>query len=197
MEKIRKQMDFLIEIDKIKGIFRQTMVLRGERQENDAEHSWHMALAAMTLREYYRGEVNMEKVLKMILLHDVVEIYAGDVPAFGAPNPNKYREELESAYRIFGILDDEQRDEYLKLWLEFEDESTDEAKLAVACDRFQGFLQNITSDGHSWRKYAVHRSQVEKRMEPIKEYLPEVYEKLVLPQIHHFMNLGAIQHDIL
>ncbi|MGL5099739.1 MAG: HD domain-containing protein, partial [Fusobacteriaceae bacterium] len=78
MEKIRKQLDFLIEIDKVKGILRQSLILQGERRENDAEHSWHMSLAAMTLREYYKEEVDMEKVLKMILIHDIVEIYAGD-----------------------------------------------------------------------------------------------------------------------
>lgn len=197
MEKIRKKLDFLIEIDKVKNILRQTLILNGERRENDAEHSWHMAMAAMTLKEYFLKEVDMEKVLKMILIHDIVEIYAGDTPAFGATNENKFNEELESANKIFGMLPAEQRDEFLSLWLEFEGGNSRESKFATACDRFQGFLQNITSDGHTWKKYSVHKSQVEKRMEPIKLYLPEVYEKIVEPEIRHYMNKGIILHDLL
>ncbi|MGL4732570.1 MAG: HD domain-containing protein [Fusobacteriaceae bacterium] len=197
MEKIRKQLDFLIEIDKVKGILRQSLILQGERRENDAEHSWHMALAAMTLREYFMEKIDMEKVLKMILIHDIVEIYAGDNPAFGAINHNKFHEELEAANKIFGMLPGKEKDEFLDLWLEFEEENTPESKFATACDRFQGFMQNLTSDGHTWKKYSVHKSQVEKRMEPIKIHLPEVYKKIVEPEIHHYMNRGIILHDLL
>ncbi|MGL5963351.1 MAG: HD domain-containing protein [Fusobacteriaceae bacterium] len=197
MEKIRKQLDFLIEIDKVKGILRQSLILNGERRENDAEHSWHMALAAMTLREYFLEEIDMEKVLKMILIHDIVEIYAGDTPAFGATNHNKFKEELESANKIFGMLPEKHRDDLLNLWLEFEEENTSESKFATSCDRFQGFMQNLTSDGHTWKKYSVHKSQVEKRMEPIKIYMPEVYKKIVEPEIKNYIRRGIILHDLL
>lgn len=197
MKKIKQQLDFLIEIDKVKGILRQSLILNGERRENDAEHSWHMSLAAMTLREYFMENLNMEKVLKMILIHDIVEIYAGDNPAFGDINHNKFHEELAAANKIFGMLPENEKDEFLSLWLEFEEENTSEAKFATACDRFQGFLQNLTSDGHTWKKYSVHKSQVEKRMEPIKLYLPEVYEKIVEVEIHNYMKRGIILHDLL
>lgn len=193
---MNKELNFLIEIDKIKGILRQTLILGGERRENDAEHSWHMALTAMTLEKYYQSPLNMEKVLKMVLIHDLVEIYAGDTPAFGAPNPNKFQEEKEAAYKIFGILPEELGKELLDLWFNFEEGKSHEAKFANACDRFQGFIQNLTSDGHSWRKYSVRKHQVLKRMEPIKTFLPKVYEEIVLPEIKKYMELGAIQEDI-
>ena len=118
------QMNFLNEIDKLKSIFRASVVLGGERNENDAEHSWHMAIAAMVLKPHFSEEVCMEKVLKMILLHDVVEIYAGDNPCFGEHNPNKFSEELASAEKIFSMLPKEQKEEFFSLWIEFEEKKT-------------------------------------------------------------------------
>ncbi|MGL5124581.1 MAG: HD domain-containing protein [Fusobacteriaceae bacterium] len=193
---MNKELEFLIEIDKIKGILRQTLILGGERRENDAEHSWHMAMTAMTLEKYYLEPVNMEKVLKMVLIHDLVEIYAGDTPAFGPNNPNKFQDEKNAALKIFGFLPEELGKELLDLWFDFENGETHEAKFATACDRFQGFIQNLTSNGHSWRKYAVKKHQVLKRMEPIKDYLPKVFDEIVLPEIKKYIKLGAIQEDI-
>ena len=131
MGKLADQVKFLIEIDKVKSILRQSIVLGDlNRRENDAEHSWHMALCAMTLKEYSNlGEIDMEKVLKLILIHDIVEIYAGDTPAFSDYNKQtKWRTELESAEKIYGMLPEEQEKEFMKLWLEFENMETKEAR---------------------------------------------------------------------
>jgi putative hydrolase of HD superfamily len=191
------EIKFLIEIDKLKNIFRQTMVLNGIRQENDAEHSWHMAMSAIVLEKYHNETVDMKKVLKMALIHDIVEIYAGDTPAFGTHNPNKYNDELKSAEKIFSLLPEKLEKEMMNLWLEFELLESPEAKFAKACDTFQGFLQNITSDGHSWRKYKVKESAFCKRMEPIKLYIPQVYEEVVLPELEKYINKGVIERDII
>lgn len=191
------ELKFLMEIDKLKNIFRQTMVLNGIRQENDAEHSWHMAMSAIVLEKYFNETIDMKKVLKMTLIHDIVEIYAGDTPAFGPPNPNKYIEELKSAGKIFSLLPKELEEEMMELWLEFEELKTPEAKFAKACDTFQGFLQNIMSDGHSWRKYKVKESAFCQRMAPIKLYIPEVYNNIVLPELEKYVANGVIERDIL
>ena len=153
MERIQKQMAFLFEIDKVKDIFRQSLVVNGKREENDAEHSWHMALVALTIKEYFQGEVNLERSLKMILIHDLVEIYAGDTPAFGEVRTDKADDELKAAVKLFSLLPDDQKDEFLNLWLEFEECESNEAKFANVCDRYQGFMQNLTSDGHTWKKF--------------------------------------------
>ena len=100
MERIQKQMTFLFEIDKVKDIFRQSLIVNGKREENDAEHSWHMALVALIIKEYFQGEVDLEKSLKMILIHDLVEIYAGDTPAFGENRPDKKEEEIKAAIKL-------------------------------------------------------------------------------------------------
>ena len=172
---------------------RQTLILGGERQENDAEHSWHMAMTAMTLKEYFPEEVNMEKVLKMILIHDIVEIYAGDTPCLGAPNPNKFDEELASAEKIFSFLPKDQKEERMAIWIEFEELETPEARFANLCDRFQGFLQNITSDGHTWKKYSVTLEKVEHRMKPIAEGAPRLYNEFMMPEIKKYIERGIIK----
>lgn len=189
------QMSFLYEIDKLKGILRASVVLNGERNENDAEHSWHMAIAAMVLKPYFNEEISMEKVLKMILLHDVVEIYAGDNPCFGNHNPNKFTEELASAEKIFSTLPKDQKDEFFSLWMEFEEKKTPEARFANCCDRLQGFIQNVVSDGHTWKKYSVQEHQVLKRVAPIKENIPQVFNDFILPEIFKFKEKGIIKED--
>lgn len=194
-EILDKKMNFLLEIDKVKSILRESLILEGTRRENDAEHSWHMALTAMTLKEYFEEKVNMEKVLKMILLHDIVEIYAGDNPCFGPLNENKHVEELESAKRIFSYLSDDLKNEYMDLWLEFENQNTKESKFANCCDRIQGFYQNLTADGHTWKKFNVKESQVLKRVEPIKKYMPILYRDFVLPNINLYKARNIIKDD--
>ncbi|MGL5645500.1 HD domain-containing protein [Cetobacterium sp.] len=193
MERIQKQMAFLFEIDKVKDIFRQSLVVNGKREENDAEHSWHMALVALTIKEYFQGEVNLERSLKMILIHDVVEIYAGDTPAFGEVRPDKADDELKAAVKLFSLLPDDQKGEFLNLWLEFEECESNEAKFANVCDRYQGFMQNLTSDGHTWKKFNAPMERVLKRAEVIKIYVPELYEKVMLPEFLKYQERGIIK----
>ena len=110
MDRLKKQLDFIIEIDKLKGILRQSLVLDGARRENDTEHSWHMSMCALILKEYYKEEVDMLKVIKMILIHDIVEILAGDTPAYGTFSPEEKREnEMKAAEKTFGILPEDQK----------------------------------------------------------------------------------------
>ncbi|MEG0234590.1 HD domain-containing protein [Cetobacterium sp.] len=193
MERIQKQMAFLFEIDKVKDIFRQSLVVNGKREENDAEHSWHMALVALTIKEYFQGEVNLERSLKMILIHDLVEIYAGDTPAFGEVRPDKADDELKAAVKLFSLLPDDQKGEFLNLWLEFEECESNEAKFANVCDRYQGFMQNLTSDGHTWKKFNAPMERVLKRAEVIKIYVPELYEKVMLPEFLKYQERGIIK----
>lgn len=193
MERIRMQMDFLFEIDKMKDIFRQSLVVSGKREENDAEHSWHMALVALTIKEYFKGEIDLEKSLKMILIHDLVEIYAGDTPAFGEVRPDKEDEEVKAAKKIFSLLPEDQKECFLNLWLEFEECESNEAKFANVCDRYQGFMQNLTSDGHTWKKFNASMEMVLKRAEPIKKYTPELYEKYILPEFLKYKEKGIIK----
>lgn len=193
MERIQKQMAFLFEIDKVKDIFRQSLVVNGKREENDAEHSWHMALVALTIKEYFQGEVNLERSLKTILIHDLVEIYAGDTPAFGEVRPDKADDELKAAVKLFSLLPDDQKEEFLNLWLEFEECKSNEAKFANVCDRYQGFMQNLTSDGHTWKKFNAPMERVLKRAEVIKIYVPELYEKVMLPEFLKYQERGIIK----
>ncbi|MDX8336837.1 MULTISPECIES: HD domain-containing protein [Cetobacterium] len=193
MERIQKQMAFLFEIDKVKDIFRQSLVVNGKREENDAEHSWHMALVALTIKEYFKGEVDLEKTLKMILIHDLVEIYAGDTPAFGEVRPDKKDEEIKAAVKLFSLLPEDQKEEFLNLWLEFEECESNEAKFANVCDRYQGFMQNLTSDGHTWKKFNAPMEKVLKRAEVIKNYVPELYEKVMLPEFLKYQERGIIK----
>lgn len=193
MERIQKQMAFLFEIDKVKDIFRQSLVVNGKREENDAEHSWHMALVALTIKEYFKGEVDLEKTLKMILIHDLVEIYAGDTPAFGEVRPDKKDEEIKAAVKLFSLLPEDQKEEFLNLWLEFEECESNEAKFANVCDRYQGFMQNLTSDGHTWKKFNAPMEKVLKRAEVIKNYVPELYDKVMLPEFLKYQERGIIK----
>ncbi|WP_297596209.1 HD family hydrolase [uncultured Cetobacterium sp.] len=192
MERIQKQMEFLNEIDKVKEIFRQSLV-DGKREENDAEHSWHMAMVAITLKEYFIEEFNLEKSLKMILIHDLVEIYAGDTPAFGVERPDKQEEEIKAAKKLFSLLPKDQNEDFLDLWLEFEDCQSSEAKFANVCDRYQGFMQNLTSDGHTWKKFNATMERVLDRAEVLKLYVPEIFEKYMLPKFEMYKNRGIIK----
>jgi len=196
MEKLNNQLKFLLEIDKVKGILRQSVVMGDRaRRENDAEHSWHMAICALILKEYVEiSPVNIEKVLKMILIHDLVEIYAGDVPAYSEySKEEKYQKELKSADKIFSLLPKEQQKEMMDIWLEFEDCESDDARYANVFDRFQGFMQNIESDGHTWRKFNPTKEKVEERMKPIAIYAPKLYNNIVYPKMEEYIKLGVIK----
>lgn len=198
MNKLHKQVEFLFEIDKLKGILRQSVVLGDtNRRENDAEHSWHMAMCAIVLKEYVDiDNIDMEKVIKMILIHDLVEIYSDDTPAFSDfSKEDKFNKELIAGEKIFGMLPEEQGKEFFDIWLEFEKMETNNSKFANVFDRFQGFMQNLTSDGHTWKKWNVHESMVVKRLEPILKYGPKLYSEIVRPAIDEYMKKGIIHKD--
>ena len=154
-ERLKKQMDFILEMDKMKSIMRQTYLANGERKENDAEHSWHLALMCGILAEYSNEPIDVLKTMKMVLLHDVIEIDAGDTYAYDTEgNKTKRERELKAADRIFGLLPEAQQKEYRGLWDEFEAMETAEAKFANMLDKVQPLLLNNASDGKSWVEQA-------------------------------------------
>lgn len=166
-ERLKKQLDFMLELDKMKNIYRQTYVLHEDRKENDAEHSWHLAILAFMLEEYAAEPIDTLKVIKMVLLHDVVEIDAGDTYLYDEEGyKSKAEREEKAAQRIFGLLPDDQRDEYYALWREFEDDITYESRFASILDRMQPLLLNYTKGGIAWKEHGVHKEQVLSRNRP-------------------------------
>ena len=176
-ERLKKQLDFLLEIDKEKEIYRQTHILGGKRRENDAEHAWHMAIMAILLSEYANEEIDVLKTVTMLLIHDIVEIDAGDTYAYDeAGNATKAAREKKAADRLYGLLPKEQGAELKQLWIEFEEGKTPEAKFAAALDKIQPVLLNDSSGGRSWAEHKVNRSQVENRNVNTKENAPKLWE---------------------
>ena len=174
--RIEKQFTFLVEADKLKSVLRRTLLTDASRQENTAEHSWHLALAAIVLEEYASAPVNMAKVLRMLTVHDVVEIDAGDTFAYDkAGNATKEERELRAAERIFGLLPEDLGAELRGLWKEFEENATPEAHFANAVDRIQPFLQNRETGGGTWRIYNLSRDEIMKRMDPIRTAMPRLW----------------------
>ena len=163
-KRFQKQLDFILEIDKEKKIYRQTHVTGYERRENDAEHAWHMAVMIYLLREWANEDFDVARAMAMALIHDVVEIDAGDTYAYDeAALATKDEREKAAADRIFGILPPDQRNELRSLFEEFEEGKTPEAKFARTMDNFQPLLLNDSNDGGDWREHGVTRSQVTRR----------------------------------
>ena len=171
------QLSFLIEVDKMKNVLRQTLLADGSRQETDAEHSWHFALMSMVLYEYCtEPHVDLNQVIKMALVHDLVEIYAGDTFAYDIQgNQDKALREKQAADKLFGLLPEDQGMEYRKLWEEFDAMETPEARYAASIDRLQPLINNLLTQGHPWRKGHVTSSQVYQRMEPIRHSTPDLW----------------------
>lgn len=154
--KLEKQIAFIKEIDKVKYILRQSTLFNSDRRENDAEHSWHLAVMAIVLAEYSDKPIDLLKVLKMVLIHDIVEIDAGDTFIYSTTKDHdNTEEELAAAKRIFGILPEEQAEELIEIWKEFEAAETDEAKFAKSLDRFEPLLQSATNNGGTWVEHDV------------------------------------------
>lgn len=176
-ERLLKQIEFIKEIDKLKHILRRTVLMDGSRQENDAEHTWHLAMMAMVLLEHTPEPPNLAKVLNMLLIHDIVEIDAGDTFAYDAAgHEDKQEREMKAAERIFGLLPEDQKQELIALWLEFEQRQSQEAKYAAAIDRIQPLLHNYYTGGLSWRKHGVRSSQVLERISDVADIAPSLYE---------------------
>ena len=170
MNRLEQQLQFILEIDKVKKIIRQTPLSDASRKENDAEHSWHIALMAYLLQEYAEEPVEVSKVMLMVLIHDLVEIDAGDTYAYDAEGAKtKDERERKAADHIFGMLPEDQG-MYLKaLWEEFEAYETAEAKYAHLLDNFQPLLLNDAAGGISWTEHQVKKSQIYKRNEKVEE----------------------------
>lgn len=167
---LEKQVAFIKEIDKIKFIQRRTKLINSDRRENDAEHSWHLAMMALVLSSHADEEVDLLKVVKMVLIHDVVEIDAGDTFIYDSLKSHSNTEnELAAAERIFGILPEVQAQEFIALWLEFETGESAEAKFAKAMDRFEPLLQNSSNNGGTWREFDVDYAQVYEKKKVIGE----------------------------
>ena len=169
-EKLLKQIDFIKEIDKVKYIQRKTRLFNSDRHENDAEHSWHLALMAMVLSEHSNEAIDILKVIKMVLIHDIVEIDAGDTFIYDTQKDHQNtKEERLAANRIFGMLPEEQAQEFIMIWEEFEAGETKEAKFAKAVDRLEPLLQNSSNNGGTWEEYGVKYEKVYEKKSVIKE----------------------------
>ncbi len=193
--RMKQQMDFIIEIDKLKSIFRQSLLIDGSRNENDTEHSWHIAMMAFILVEYANEPVDVQKVIKMLLIHDIVEIDAGDTYAYDEKGyEDKYEREIKAADRLFGLLPEDQTLEFRRLWDEFEEAKTIEARYANALDRVQPILLNYLSGGTAWMKHGIHKSQVLARNEFSKDGSEVIWE-YILDIINDAVNKGYILKD--
>ena len=198
MNRFEQQMKFILEIDKVKNVFRQTYLADGNRKENDAEHSWHMAIMAFLLKEYAQEEVDIMRVVLMVLIHDLVEIDAGDTYAYDLDGLQTKRErEVKAAERIFGLLPKDQEEQFRELWDEFEAGETPEARFAHTMDNIQPTMLNDASKGKAWATRGVHLSQIlgrnkntAKGSETLWNYS---YENFITPSLRE----GKIKNDTL
>ena len=176
-ERLQRQMEFALEIDKEKSIFRQTHLSGNGRNENDAEHAWHMAIMAYLLKEYSNDKVDISKVMIMCLIHDIVEIDAGDTYAYDKEGlaTQKARENAAKE-RIFSLLPNDQKDELIGLFDEFEENKTPEAKFAHAMDNLQPLMLNNSNGGADWREHGVTKEQVYGRQSKTKEGSKKLFE---------------------
>ena len=195
MTRLEKQLQFIVEIDKVKNIFRQTYLSDGKRKENDAEHSWHIALMAILLQEYAKEEVDVMRVIPMLLIHDLVEIDAGDTYAYDAvAKETQHEREQAAAKRIFGMLPEEQGQYFYELWEEFEVYESADAKYAHMLDNLQPLLLNDASEGRSWVEHEVHKSQIYKRNEKVPEISEVIWNEMKKIIDKHVCN-GNVKGD--
>ncbi|MGN0242438.1 MAG: HD family hydrolase [Lachnospiraceae bacterium] len=195
MNRLEQQMNFLLELDKLKQIKRQTLLIDGTRQENDVEHSWHLTLFAMVLSEYANEQVDLLKTMKMVMLHDVIELDAGDTYAYDETgNATKKEREEKAADRIFHLLPEDQAAEYRALWDEFEAMDTPESKFANTLDKIQPVLLNHLEGGTNWRKHHVKERQILDRNKRTPEGSQSLWD-YVRPIIEENIAKGNIISD--
>lgn len=168
--RLEQQMAFVLEVDRLKNVERRTLIVDGTRRENSAEHSWHIALMALLLAEHadHPDQLDLLKVVKMLLVHDIIEIDAGDVFAYDDDDEREEREE-KAARRLFGLLPGDQGEELYKLWREFEERQTPEACYAASLDRLLPLAQNYLTGGYTWVKYHIPEEKVRKRNQVISD----------------------------
>lgn len=196
MDRLKKQFQFIEEIDKEKKIGRQTYIADASRKENDAEHAWHMAIMAILLGEYSNEKIDILKTVTMLLIHDIVEIDAGDTYAYDAEGAKTQRQrEVQAADRIFGLLPEDQAKKFRDLWEEFEARETAEAKFARTLDNVQPTMLNAATDGKAWTEHGVHLSQILKRNEITPKGSEELWDYAFHKFIEPNVKKGRIQKD--
>jgi len=180
-DRLHRQIEFIVEVDKLKEVFRQTVLTQSRRAENDAEHSWHFALMVIVLAEHSNHQpLDVLRILKMVLIHDLVEIDAGDTFAYDTKHmADQHEREARAATRIFGLLPADQTREFRALWDEFEARQTPEARFAAACDRFHPMLLNCRTNGHAWQKHGVTQDRVLARNAHVAEGSRAIWEYAV------------------
>jgi putative hydrolases of HD superfamily len=176
-ERLARQVDFIVEIDRLKTVLRQTLLTDKSRRENSAEHSWHLAVMAVVLAEYAAVDIDVARVVKMVLVHDIVEVDCGDVFIYDeAGNVGKAARESAAAERIFGLLPEDQATELIALWREFEARETPESRFAAALDRFQPLLHNCRTQGAAWQAHGITADRVRARNSHIGAGSPALWE---------------------
>lgn len=194
-DRLDMQLKFSAEIDKMTGIIRRTSLIDKSRRENDAEHSWHIATMAMLFEEYAKEPVNVPRAVEMCVVHDLIEIYAGDTFAYDVKaNEGKAEREKEAADKLFSQLPQEQGKMIRSLWEEFDALETPDAKYASCMDRLQPFMHNSLTDGFTWVESGTNRKVVEKRMAVIKDFMPEVY-KWIEANIERAIAMGWLKES--
>ena len=192
---LQRQLGFLLEIDRLKTVLRQTLLLDGSRRENDAEHSWHLAMMALVLAEHAAGPLDLGRTLQLLLVHDVVEIDAGDAFAYDeAARRAKPAREAAAAARLFGLLPSADGARLHALWAEFEARRTPEARFAASLDRLQPLLHNFCTAGASWKAHGVTRAQVLAWNRPSVDAAPALWE-LTLRLIDEAVARGYLAAD--
>ena len=187
-DRLRRQMAFCLEIDKEKFIGRQTYLSDGERKENDAEHAWHMAIMTLLLSEYANEEIDVLKTMGMLLIHDLVEIDAGDTYAYDEEGKKtQHARETAAADRLFGMLPEDQGSRLRSWWEEFESGDTPESRFARAMDHIQPLMLNASTQGKSWEEHGVHLSQILNRNKETAKGSSRLwdyaYENFILPNL--------------
>lgn len=194
-DKLLKQIEFIKEIDKIKYILRKTKLFHSDRNENDAEHSWHLALMAIVLAEYANAPIDLLKVVKMVLIHDIVEIDAGDTFIYDTQKSHSNTdEERIAARRIFGLLPEEQANDLIALWEEFEADSTPEAQFARTMDRLEPLLQNVSNNGGTWAEFGVGHDKVVEKKKQIKNGSDTIWD-YAEQLIHESVEKGILKKE--
>ena len=197
MERLEQQFRFALEADKEKKIGRQTWLSDGSRKENDAEHAWHLALMTILLSEHANEEIDVLKTVTMVLIHDIVEIDAGDTYAYDAAGQaTAHEREQRAAERLFGLLPEDQGQKLKALWEEFEARSTPEARFARTLDNCQPMMLNAASDGKSWVEHEVRLSQVLKRNEKTAQGSERIWEHMKRAYLKPNVELGRLQDDV-
>ncbi|MEO0827605.1 MAG: HD domain-containing protein [Cyanobacteria bacterium J06642_9] len=192
MERLSQQMQFIVEIDRLKTVLRQTPLIDQSRRENSAEHSWHLAIMAIALADYAPEGVDIFSAIKQVLIHDIVEIDAGDTFCYDANgNLDKAAREIAAADRIFGLLPQDQSQEFRALWDEFEAQATPTARFAAALDRIQPLLHNYHTQGGTWKQHSISKAQVMKRMQPVETGAPKLWP-MVLETVENSVDEGFL-----